>query len=145
MLKDKIQNSTIPRHKLVVESCIIECVANRWDDVVDWRVSTLMRVLDTAALLYWPATEIAGGICSVSQQSELEKVSPQRSMLVNIFMLIGVILSQIGWMEARDLAADSGDLPRSSKVDLDALALAAGLVTRILMIIAYRILCKSRA
>ena len=57
-------------------------MANRWVDVVDWWVDTLMRVLDTAALLYWPVTEIVGGICSVSQQAELEKVSPQRYMLI---------------------------------------------------------------
>ena len=104
-----------------------------------------MRVLDTAALLYWPATEIAGGICSVSQQSELEKVSPQRSMLVNSLEVDWRDIEP-NWLDkARELAADSGDLPRLSKVDLDVLALAVGLnchFTR--MIIAYRILCKKQ-
>lgn len=42
-----------------------------------------MRVLDTAALLYWPAQEIAGGICAVSQQDELERVSAPRYLLVS--------------------------------------------------------------
>ena len=86
-----------------------------------------MRVLDTAALLYWPVTEITGGICSISQQAELEKVSPQRYMLVSS---IDVDWRDIdaNWLEkARTVAADSGDLPRLSNVDLDVLALAVGL------------------
>ena len=86
-----------------------------------------MRVLDTAALLYWPVTEITGGICSVSQQAELEKVSPQRHMLVSS---IDVDWREVNsnWLEkARIAAADSGDLPRLSNVDLDVLALADGL------------------
>ena len=86
-----------------------------------------MRVLDTAALLYWPVTEITGGICSVSQLSELQKVSAQRHMLVSNL--------DINWQEpvaewlenARTAAANSGDLPRLSSVDLDILALAMGL------------------
>ena len=111
----------------MVESCIIECVANRWVDVVDCGVSTLMRVLDTAALLYWPATEIAGGICSISQQTELEKVSPQRYMLVTSLDVDWRDVEP-NWLDkARTLAADSGDLPRLSAVDLDVLALAVGL------------------
>mgnify|MGYP001196336779 FL=1 len=86
-----------------------------------------MRVLDTAALLYWPVTEITSGICSISQQAELEKVSPQRYMLVSS---IDVDWREVdsNWLEkARELAADSGDLPRLSNVDLDVLALAVGL------------------
>ena len=95
--------------------------------MVDCGVSTLMRVLDTAALLYWPASEIAGGICSVSQQSELEKVSPQRSMLVDSLEVDWRDVEPDWLDKARELAADSGDLPRLSKVDLDVLALAIGL------------------
>ncbi|MDC0656029.1 hypothetical protein OAP41_03960, partial [Candidatus Poseidoniaceae archaeon] len=45
-------------------------------------VVVLMRVLDTAALLHWPVHELNGNICSVGQQAELERVSPQRWMLV---------------------------------------------------------------
>ena len=86
-----------------------------------------MRVLDTAALLYWPVTEIAGGVCSISQQNELERVSPQRYMLVSS---IDVDWRDVdpSWLEkARVVAADSGDLPRLSSVDVDVLALAIGL------------------
>ncbi len=32
-----------------------------------------MRVLDKAALLYWPMDKLAGGICAESQKEELEK------------------------------------------------------------------------
>ncbi|DAC30061.1 MAG TPA: hypothetical protein HA327_03675 [Candidatus Poseidoniaceae archaeon] len=86
-----------------------------------------MRVLDTAALLYWPASEITGGICSVSQQSELERVSPQRYMLINS-LEIDWRIPDPSWIdEARNRAAESGDLPRLSDVDIDVLALAIGL------------------
>ena len=30
-----------------------------------------MRVLDTAALLYWPVEQLADGVCAISQQAEL--------------------------------------------------------------------------
>ena len=83
-----------------------------------------MRVLDTAALLYWPSEQIAGGICSSSQQDELERVSPERYMLVSS---IDVDWRDVDakWLEkAREVAAVSGDLPRLSNVDLDVLALA---------------------
>ena len=87
----------------------------------------MMRILDTAALLHWPVAEMAGGICSVSQQKELERVSPQRHMLVSA---IGIDWRDVdaNWLEsARQAAADSGDLPRLSNVDLDVLALTIGL------------------
>ena len=48
-------------------------MAYRWVDEVDCWLVTPMRVLDTAALLYWPVTEVSGSICSVSQQAELER------------------------------------------------------------------------
>ena len=56
----------------VLESCIIECVA----------IGGLMRLIvgvytnagtGYGCLLYWPVTEIAGGICSISQLTELER------------------------------------------------------------------------
>ena len=86
-----------------------------------------MRVLDTAALLHWPVDKLADGICAESQRQEIERLSPQRAMLV--FAL------EIDWRQvspylldmARDAAAKSGDLPRLSDVDVDVLALALGL------------------
>ena len=95
--------------------------------MVDWRVLFLMRVLDTAALLYWPVTQIAGGVCATSQQAELERVSPERFMLVNSIEVDWRDVDPQWLGEARLVAAQSGDLPRLSDVDLDVLALALGL------------------
>ena len=86
-----------------------------------------MRVLDTAALLHWPVAELADGICAESQRQEIEKLSPQRAMLV---FAIDLDWRQVSpkWIEiARDEAAKTGDLPRLSDVDVDVLALALGL------------------
>ena len=86
-----------------------------------------MRVLDTAALLHWPVTELNGNICSVGQQLELERVSPQRWILVQALDIDWRDVSP-GWLDlARECAAKSGDLPRLSDVDLEVLGLAIGL------------------
>lgn len=86
-----------------------------------------MRVLDTAALLHWPVAELVGGICAESQRQEIERLSPQRSMLV---FAIDIDWRDVSpkWLDmARTTAAKTGDLPRLSDVDLDVLALALGL------------------
>ena len=86
-----------------------------------------MRVLDTAALLHWPVTELVGNICAMSQQAELERVSPQRWMLIQAIDIEWRDVTE-QWLEkAKECAAESGDLPRLSDVDLDVLALALGL------------------
>ena len=82
-----------------------------------------MRVLDTAALLYWPVTQIAGGVCATSQQTELERVSPERFILVRSIYVDWRDVDPHWLSEARLVAAQSGDLPRLSDVDLDVLAL----------------------
>ena len=86
-----------------------------------------MRVLDTAALLHWPVSELTGNICAVSQQAELERVSPQRWMLVQALDIDWRDVPPNLLSEAKECAAQSGDLPRLSDVDLDVLALALGL------------------
>ena len=86
-----------------------------------------MRVLDTAALLYWPVAELNGGICSTSQQSELEQVSLQRYMLISSLDIDWRVPTPNWIDEAKQQAASSGDLPRLSAVDVDVLALAIGL------------------
>mgnify|MGYP003311369672 CR=1 FL=1 len=87
-----------------------------------------MRVLDTAALLYWPVAQLADGICAMSQQVELERVSSQRSLLVQSLDSIEWRDVPSAWLQtAREAAAQSGDLPRLSDVDLDVLALALAL------------------
>lgn len=87
-----------------------------------------MRVLDTAALLHWPVDQLADGVCAVSQQAELERVSPQRSLLVQSLDSIEWRDVPPAWLqEAKEAAASSGDLPRLSDVDVDVLALAIAL------------------
>ena len=86
-----------------------------------------MRVLDTAALLHWPVSELTGNVCAVRQQEELERVSPQRWMLVQALDIDWRDVPPKWLNEAKERAAESGDLPRLSDVDLDVLALALGL------------------
>ncbi len=87
-----------------------------------------MRVLDTAALLHWPVDQLADGVCAISQQAELERVSPQRSLLVQSLDSIEWREVPPAWLQdAREAAASSGDLPRLSDVDVDVLALAIAL------------------
>ena len=80
-----------------------------------------MPVLDTAALLHWPVERLSGGLASHSQLEELEKLSPQRAMLVQSIELKWFTVPTT---DAEIAAANTGDLPRLSPVDLDVLALA---------------------
>ena len=80
-----------------------------------------MPVLDTAALLHWPVERLSGGLVSHSQLEELEKLSPQRAMLVQSIELEWLTVAT---KDAEIAAANTGDLPRLSPVDLDVLALA---------------------
>ena len=80
-----------------------------------------MPVLDTAALLHWPVERLSGGLVTHSQLEELEKLSPQRAMLVQSIELEWLTVAT---KDAEIAAANTGDLPRLSPVDLDVLALA---------------------
>ena len=104
-----------------------QCVPNRWVDEVDYWVLAIMRVLDTAALLYWPADQIIDGVCATSQLVELERVSSQRFLLISSLDADWREVDVNALQTARNYAAESGDLPRLSNVDLDVLALAINL------------------
>ena len=80
-----------------------------------------MPVLDTAALLHWPSERLEGGIVAHSQLEELRKLSPQRAMLIESIELEWMTVST---EDAELAAAETGDLPRLSPVDLDVLAIA---------------------
>ena len=82
-----------------------------------------MPVLDTAALLHWPVDRLLGGIVAHSQLEELRRLSPQRAMLVES---IEMEWMSMGTGDAESAAANTGDLPRLSPVDLEILALAMG-------------------
>ena len=80
-----------------------------------------MPVLDTAALLHWPAERLQGGIVTHSQLDELRKLSPGRAMLLES---IEMEWMSMGTGDAEDAASKTGDLPRLSPVDLEVLAIA---------------------
>ena len=80
-----------------------------------------MPVLDTAALLHWPAERLQGGIVAHGQLDELKKLSPERAMLVES---IEMEWMSVGTGDAESAAASTGDLPRLSPVDLQILAIA---------------------
>ena len=82
-----------------------------------------MPVLDTAALLHWPVDRLLGGIVAHSQLEELRRLTPQRAMLVES---IEMEWMSMGTGDAESAAANTGDLPRLSPVDLEILALALG-------------------
>ncbi len=85
------------------------------------------RVLDTAALLHWPLEQLAGGVCANSQVDELANLSQERALLVESADLVWRSVPAAWLDEAKDVARQTGDLPRLSDVDLDVLALALGL------------------
>ena len=88
---------------------------------------TMVRVLDTAALLHWPPAKLAEGVCAPSQRHELERLSPSRMLLVEALDLTWQDVPA-AWLDAaKEAASTTGDLPRLSDVDLDVLALAMGL------------------
>jgi rRNA maturation endonuclease Nob1 len=84
----------------------------------------MQRVLDTAALLHWPMNQLAGGICAESQRRELSQLSEARSMLIDAADLQWQDAPQDWIGRAKQVASQSGDLPRLSDVDVDVLALA---------------------
>ena len=86
-----------------------------------------MRVLDTAALLHWPVERCRGGIVAVSQQEELLRVDEQRSMLMETASLDWQVPLAPALERAKQIASETGDLPRLSPVDVDILALAIDL------------------
>ena len=80
-----------------------------------------MPVLDTAALLHWPMERLVGGLVAHSQLAELQRLSPQRAMLIESIDMVW-LSPPIG--PAQAAAITTGDLPRLSPVDLDVLAIA---------------------
>ncbi|MGB1098710.1 MAG: NOB1 family endonuclease [Poseidonia sp.] len=85
------------------------------------------RVLDTAALLHWPPSRLAGGVCAHSQRQELERLSEARSMLIDAAELEWRSPTPAALEAAKAAATASGDLARLSDVDVDVLALALSL------------------
>lgn len=82
-----------------------------------------MAILDTAALLAWPVERLSKGIVATSQLQELEKVSVEKSMLIESIDLVWISPDEINLKKAREAASNSGDLTKLSNVDIDLIAL----------------------
>lgn len=83
-----------------------------------------MAVLDTSALLNWPIERCRGGIVSILQQVELERVDQQRWLLIDTLDMDWRTATEDERNAAIDIASHTGDLPRLSDVDIDLIALA---------------------
>ena len=82
------------------------------------------EVLDTAALLAWPPERIIGGFCIPLQMMELEKLSPERAMLLSSQGPNWIEPSNEFLSSAKHWASVTGDLPQLSEVDIGLLALS---------------------
>lgn len=84
-------------------------------------------VLDTSALLAWPFERVSGGYCVESQLAEVQRHSPERAMLLEVQGPQWLQASPDSLSAVKEAAAETGDLPRLSPVDIELLALAHGL------------------
>lgn len=84
----------------------------------------MVDVLDTAALLNWPAERICLGICAFSQLPELGRLSEPRLLLVEANPPDLQTPTKEDLELALKAAAKTGDLDGLSEVDLDVMALA---------------------
>ena len=82
------------------------------------------RVLDTAALIAWPITELSGGLIVRHQEEELLRISPDRATLLDSMGLVFCQPNQDSIDLAVDAAKQSGDISGISETDLDLVSLA---------------------
>ncbi|MEE2758569.1 MAG: hypothetical protein VYA86_01155 [Candidatus Thermoplasmatota archaeon] len=83
-----------------------------------------MEVLDTAALLIWPLEMLENGICASSQLSEVQRLSPARSLLIEAQGPIFEQPSATAIDLAKEISKETGDFSGLSEVDIEVLALA---------------------
>lgn len=81
-----------------------------------------MRVLDTAALLHYPLTDLVG-YAHPDQLRELQNLAPERTFLVESSPLEWRLPSQESLTQATEIAQTTGDLGGLSATDLAILAL----------------------
>jgi len=82
------------------------------------------RVLDTSALIGWPIEMIRGGFVIEQQRREIERVAPEKLVILDALDLKWSAPNSDSIQKARDIAIDSGDILGISEVDLHLLALA---------------------
>lgn len=81
-------------------------------------------MLDTAALIAWPITELFGGLIVRHQEEELQRISPDRAALLDS---LGLVFCQpkINYQDlVVDAAKQSGDISGVSQTDLALVSLA---------------------
>ena len=82
------------------------------------------RVLDTAALIAWPMTELSGGLIVRHQEEELLRISPDRAAILDSMGLVFCKPNQDSIDLAVDAAKQSGDISGISETDLALVSLA---------------------
>ena len=83
-----------------------------------------VRVLDTAALIAWPITELSGGLIVSHQEEELLRISPDRAALLDSMGLVFCQPNQDSIDLVVDTAKQSGDISGISETDLALVSLA---------------------
>ena len=82
------------------------------------------RVLDTAALISWPVSELSGGLIVSHQEDELLRISPDRAAILDSMGLVFCQPNQDSIDLAVDAAKQSGDISGISETDLALVSLA---------------------
>ena len=81
-------------------------------------------MLDTAALIAWPISELTGGLVVIHQEQELIRISPDRAALLDIMGLVFCQPNQDSIDLTLDAAKQSGDISGISETDLALVSLA---------------------
>ena len=82
------------------------------------------KVLDTSALINWPLDSLEGGFVVESQRIEIERVSPERMLSIEVARLNWSSPSTESLEAATKIAIETGDLDGLSEIDLSLLALS---------------------
>ena len=81
-------------------------------------------MLDTAALIAWPISELTGGLVVIHQEQELIRISPDRAALLDSMGLEFCQPNQDSIDLTLDAAKQSGDISGISETDLALVSLA---------------------
>ena len=81
-------------------------------------------MLDTAALIAWPISELTGGLVVIHQEQELIRISPDRAALLDSMGLVFCQPNQDSIDLTLDAAKQSGDISGISETDLALVSLA---------------------
>jgi len=83
-----------------------------------------VRVLDTAALISWPISDLYGGLIVPHQEEELLRISPDRAVLLESLGLVYSQPDESSLNSAVTAAKQSGDISGMSETDLALVSLA---------------------